>query len=67
MGNVENKSKKTKVLTILGLLFLICSAIWFLITGFDNNRDRIVFVGLFILFVGLVSSGAFLYDRLKEK
>jgi uncharacterized membrane protein len=66
MGNEKNNSKK-KVFAILGLLFLIVSIIWTSLTGFENNKDRLVFIGLFILFFGLIALGVFLNEKMKKK
>jgi uncharacterized membrane protein len=66
MGNEKNNSKK-KIFAILGLLFLIVSIIWTSLTGFENNKDRLVFIGLFILFFGLIALGVFLNEKMKKK
>ena len=62
MGNEKDNSKK-KIYTILGLLFSVVGFIWLYLTSFENNKDRIVFIALFILFIILVSIGAFLGDN----
>ncbi len=66
MGNEKNNFKK-KIFAILGLLFLIVSIIWTSLTGFENNKDRLVFIGLFILFFGLIALGVFLNEKMKKK
>lgn len=62
MGNKNNNSKK-KTFTLLGLLLLVVGFIWFTLTGFEDNKDRFIFSGLFILFCGLLALGAFLKQK----
>ena len=59
-----NKNKKR--LVGLALLFLIGSILWISLTAFENNKDRILFIALFFLFIGLVALGAFLKKGKKE-
>ena len=66
MGN-ENDNSKKKLFAILGLLFLIVSVIWTSLTGFENNKDRLIFIVLFILFCGLIALGVFLNEKKKKK
>lgn len=65
MGN-ENDNSKKNLFAILGLLFLIVSVIWTSLTGFENNKDRLIFIVLFILFCGLIALGVFLNEK-KDK
>ena len=66
MGNEKGYSKK-KIFTILGLLFLLVTVIWISLTGFDNNKERLVFIALFFLFCGLIALGVFLNEKKKKK
>jgi uncharacterized membrane protein len=66
MGNGKDNFKK-KSFVILGLLFLVVSVIWHSLTGFENNKDRLLFIGLFLLFSGLVALGVFLYKKKKNQ
>ena len=66
MGN-ENDNCKKKIFAILGLLFLVVSVIWHSLTGFENNKDRLLFIGLFLLFTGLVALGVFLNKKKKNQ
>lgn len=67
MGNENDKSKKIRVLTILGILFMIGNVIWFTLTGFDNNKNRVIFIVLVILLLGIISLGVFLDHKLQKK
>ena len=58
---------RKKIFAILGLLFLIVSVIWTSLTGFENNKDRLFFTGLFILFCGLIALGVFLNEKKKKE
>ena len=63
MGNEKGYSKK-KIFTILGLLFLLVTVIWISLTGFDNNKERLVFIALFFLFC--VDEKSFLKNDVRE-
>ena len=58
---------RKKIFAILGLLFLIVSVIWTSLTGFENNKDRLFFIVLFILFCGLIALGVFLNEKKKKE
>ena len=67
MGNENDKSKKIRVLTILGILFMIGNVIWFTLTGFDNNKNRVIFIVLAILLLGIISLGVFLDQKMQKR
>ena len=67
MGNENDKSKKIRVLTILGILFMIGNVIWFTLTGFDNNKNRVIFIVLVILLLGIISLGVFLDQKMQKR
>ena len=67
MGNENDHSKKRKVLTILGILFMIGNVIWFTLTGFDNNKNRVIFIVLAILLLGIISLGVFLDQKMQKR
>lgn len=66
MGNEKGYSKK-KIFTILGLLFLLVTVIWISLTGFDNNKERLVFIALFFLFCGLIALWVLFLNEKKNK
>ena len=65
MENEPPKARGKKIISFLSVFFSVSGLIWFLVTGFESHRDRVLILVILALFAALLVLGGYLYQKMK--